>query len=96
MLFKEIIQHASDKFRDTRETAYMNVVTKKYVIRIRNKYIYDFWKTVFYFSPFVMQLQMRGFTMPIPQWRSQLGKYNELILHLTKKKWNMFMKKDLF
>ena len=35
---------------DTRKTAHANVVTRKYVIMNRNKYIYDFWKTVFYFA----------------------------------------------
>ena len=50
MLSKENIQHVSDEFRDTRKTAHTNVVTRKYVIMIRNKHIYDFWKTVSYFA----------------------------------------------
>ena len=35
--------------RDTRETAHTNIVTRKYGIINRNKYIYKFWMTV---SPF--------------------------------------------
>ena len=34
----------------TSTTAHMNVVTRKYIIMIRNKYIYNFWRTVFYFA----------------------------------------------
>ena len=50
MLFKEIIQDASKEFRDTRKTGHMNVVRRKYIKMICNKYIYDFWKTVSYFA----------------------------------------------
>ena len=47
MLFKEIIQHASDKFRNTRKTAHTNDATTKYVIINRIKYVYNFSMTVF-------------------------------------------------
>ena len=51
MLFKKIIQHASNEFRrDARKTGRKNIVTKKHVIIILNKYIYDFSKTVFCFA----------------------------------------------
>ena len=48
----------------TRKTARTNVgnaeirKTRKYVIMIRNKYIYDFWKTIFYFALSAVQLHM--------------------------------------
>ena len=35
---------------DTGKTAHMNVVTRKYVMMNRNKYIYHFWMTVFLFA----------------------------------------------
>ena len=58
MLLRQIIQDASGEFRDTRKNAHANVVTMKYVIMNRNKYISDFWKTVFYFALFAVQLHM--------------------------------------
>ena len=35
---------------DIRKTADTNIVTSKYIIIIRNNYIYNFWRTVFYFA----------------------------------------------
>ena len=93
MLLRQIIQDASGEFRDTRKNAHANVVTMKYVIMNRNKYISDFWKTVFYFALFAIQLHMGMVTMITCQRRLQLQKNKEIILHLTKKKRNMFKKK---
>ena len=93
MLLRQIIQDASGEFRDTRKNAHANVVTRTYVIMNRNKYIYDFWKTVFYFAIFAIQLHMGMVTMITCQRRLQLQKNKEIILHLTKKKRNMFKKK---
>ena len=55
---------------DTSKTAYMNAVTRKYIIMIRSKYIYDFWKTVFYFALSADQLHAGKLTMIICQRRS--------------------------
>ena len=85
MLFKKTIQHASDEFvSDTRKNAHANVLTRKYVIMNRNKYIHDFWKTVF-FGTSAKQLHMGKLNMIICHRRAQL-KNKEIILHLTKKK----------
>ena len=87
MLFKEVIQHASNEFRKcTRKTAHTNVITRKYVIINRNKYIYSFWMTGFRFSFSAVQLHMGIIAMIIWQRRSQLQKNKEMILHLKKKK----------
>ena len=77
----------------TRKTAQTKVVTRKYVIMIRNKYFHDFWKTVFCFALSALELYVGVLTMIICQRRSQLGKNKEIILHLTKKIENMFKKK---
>ena len=77
---------------DTRKTAHTIVVTKKYIIMICNKYIYDFWKTVASFALSAVQLHIRMLIMVICQRCSQLEKNKEIILHLTKKKRNIFKK----
>ena len=53
--------------RDTRETAHTNIVTRKYGIINRNKYIYNFWMTVSPFSFSAVQLHMRMLAMFICQ-----------------------------
>ena len=78
---------------DTRKTVYANVVTRKYVIINRNKYIYNFWKIVFRFAFSAVQLHMGMFAIIICQRCSQPQKKKEMILHLTKKRRNMFKKK---
>ena len=50
--------HQMNFVSDTTKTAHTNIVTSKYVIINRNKYIYDFWMTVFRFSFSVVQLHM--------------------------------------
>ena len=82
---KEIIQHASDEFDDTRKTAHTNVVTKKYIIINRNMYIYNFWMTGFRFSFSAVQLHMGMLAIILCQRHSQLRKNKELILHSAKK-----------
>ena len=52
---------------DTSKTTYTNIVTRKCIIMIRNKYIYDFWKTVFYFALSAVQLHVGILTMIICQ-----------------------------
>ena len=59
----------------------------------RNKYIYNFWMTGFYFALSAVHLYMGMLTITICQGRSQLQKNKEIILHLTKKKRNFFKKK---
>ena len=59
---------------DTRKTAHMNVITRKYVIMNRNKYFYDFRKTVFYNVLSAVQVHMAMLTMIICQRRSVLQK----------------------
>ena len=56
---------------------------------IRNKYIYDFWKAVFYFALSAVLLHVEMLTLNKCQRRSQLGKNKEIILHLKKTKRNM-------
>ena len=52
---------------DTSKTTYTNIVTRKCIIMIRNKYIYDFWKTIFYFALSAVQLHVGILTMIICQ-----------------------------
>ena len=59
----------------------------------RNKYIYNFWMTGFYFALSAVHLYMGMLAITICQGRSQLQKNKEIILHLTKKKRNFFKKK---
>ena len=59
---------------DTRKTAQAKAVTWKYVIMNRNKYIFDFWQTVFYFALSAVQLHMEMLTMITCQRRSHLQK----------------------
>ena len=78
---------------DARKTAHANVAIRKYVIMNRNKYIYNFWKTVFCFAYSAMQLHMEILAMIICKILSQHLKNKEITLHLTRKKKNMFRKK---
>ena len=55
---------------DIRKTADTNIVTSKYIIIIRNNYIYNFWRTVFYFELYSVQLHVGMLTMIICQKRS--------------------------
>ena len=65
---------------DTSKTTYTNFVTRKCIIMIRNKYIYDFWKTVFYFALSAVQLHVGILTMIICQrtfvtWEEQINNF---------------------
>ena len=86
MLFKELIGMLQMNFvHDTKKTAHRNVATRKYVLKNRNKYIYDFWMTVSGYLFSAGKLNMRMLAMIICQRRLQLQNIKDIILHLTKK-----------
>ena len=61
------------------KTAHTSVVTRKHVIMNRNKYIYNFWMTVFCFASRAVQLHMGMLATIICQRRSQLQKNKEIL-----------------
>ena len=81
MLSKENIQHVPHEFPDSRKTAHTNALTRKYVIMIRNKHIYDFERQFLTLHFLSVQLHMVMLTMIICKRRSQLRKNKEIILH---------------